>query len=296
MQEVRAHPGSIEPGCALDMLVAARQADYVEAPTRSPPVNPPRERIFNVPGPVLALVALLVVIYLVMDYVLTDDQVNEILTLFAFSPARYAEVVPQWLPAWWGPQLWTLVTYALFHANASHLIFNLVWLLAFGPPIARRFGPARFFVFCAATAAAGAAAHLVTHLDELAPMIGASAAISGTMAAAMRFVFQRGGPLGLLGRGEQESYHVPAAPLATMLRDPRILVFLAVWFGVNIVFGMGAVSMPGAEGIVAWEAHIGGFLAGLLCFSLFDPVEPSTPTGDQESSPITGNDGDAGRP
>jgi membrane associated rhomboid family serine protease len=258
-------------------------------------VNPPRERIFNVPGPVLALVALLVAIYLVVEYVLSDQQANDILTLFAFSPARYADIVPRWLPAWWGPQLWTFVTYALFHANDSHLNFNLVWLLAFGPPIARRFGAMRFMVFCAATAAAGAAAHLATHLGELAPMIGASAAISGTMAAAMRFVFQRGGPLGLLGRGEQESYHVPAAPLATMLRDPRILVFLAVWFGVNIVFGMGAVAMPGTEGIVAWEAHIGGFLAGLLGFPLFDPVRPTPPMASQESSSISANDDYPGR-
>jgi membrane associated rhomboid family serine protease len=57
-----------------------------------------------------------------------------------------------------------------------------------------------------------------------------------------------------------------------MLRDPRILAFLAVWFGINLLFGIGAVQMPGTEGSVAWEAHIGGFLAGLLGFTLFDPV------------------------
>jgi len=97
----------------------------------TPPVNPPRERIFNIPGAVLALVALLVAIHLIMEYLLTDQQASETLSLFAFSPARYAEVVLRWLPAWWGPQLWTFVSYAFFHANFSHLIFNLVWLLAF---------------------------------------------------------------------------------------------------------------------------------------------------------------------
>ncbi|MPZ39751.1 MAG: rhomboid family intramembrane serine protease [Rhizobiales bacterium] len=259
-------------------------------------MTPPRERIFNVPGAVLALAALLLVIHLILEYVLSNEQTNELLSLFAFSPLRYAEMVPPGLPAWWGPQLWTFVSYAFFHANFSHLMFNLVWLFAFGPPIARRFGPSRFLVFCAVTAAAGAAAHLVTHLGEFAPMIGASAAISGAMAAAMRFVFQRGGPLGMLGRGEEESYHVPAAPLSTMLRDPRVLAFLAVWFGVNIVFGMGAVAIPGAEGIVAWEAHIGGFLAGLLGFSLFDPAHPAPPPPAEESSPITGDDEPVNRP
>jgi membrane associated rhomboid family serine protease len=59
--------------------------------------------------------------------------------------------------------------------------------------------------------------------------------------------------------------------LLRALRDPRVLGFLAVWFGVNIVFGIGSIAI-GAEGAsVAWQAHIGGFLAGLLLFSLFDP-------------------------
>jgi membrane associated rhomboid family serine protease len=277
-------------------LVAGRLSAYLgETHSRPSVTPPPRERIFNVPGAVLALTALLVAIHLILAFLLTDEQTNYLLALFSFSPLRYAEVVPLWLPAWWGPQIWTFVTYGLFHADTTHLFFNLIWLLAFGPPIARRFGSPRFLVFCAATAAAGAIAHLIMHVGQLAPMIGASAAISGLMAAAMRFVFQRGGPLGLLGRGEEESYRVPAASLAGMLRDPRILAFLAVWFGVNIIFGMGAVAMPGAEGSVAWEAHIGGFLAGLLGFSLFDPVHPAPPAADQERSPITMDDGPAGR-
>ena len=206
-------------------------------------VAPPRERMFNVPRIVLALAALLIVIHLTLTYFLTIEQANRLLAQFAFSPLRYEDMIPPGLPNWWGPRIWSFVTYAFFHADFNHLIFNLVWLFAFGPPIARRFGVLRFLAFCAATAAAGALAHLVTHLGQFAPMIGASAAISGAMAAAMRFVFQRGGPLGLLGSGEQESYHVPAAPLATMLRDPRILAFLAVWFGINLLFGIGAVQM-----------------------------------------------------
>jgi len=57
------------------------------------------------------------------------------------------------------------------------------------------------------------------------------------------------------------------------LRNGRVLGFLAVWFGVNIIFGVYpiAVGMEGGTD-VAWQAHIGGFLAGLLLFSWFDPV------------------------
>src|SRR5437763_13001575 len=102
-------------------------------------------------------------------------------------------------------------------------------------------------------------------------MIGASAAISGAMAAASRFVFQRGGPIALWRNG-QEAYRVPAAPLSVSLRDRRVLAFLIVWFGVNLLFGLGSIGMPGIEQAIAWQAHIGGFVAGLVAFAAFDPI------------------------
>ena len=54
----------------------------------------------------------------------------------------------------------------------------MLWLLPFGSALARRFGPVRFYVFMAVTAAAGALAHLVTHEHAIAPMIGASASVA----------------------------------------------------------------------------------------------------------------------
>jgi membrane associated rhomboid family serine protease len=230
--------------------------------------------MFNVPAVVLATVALLGLVHAVFVLVLTPDQATQFLLVFSFIPARYDLAVLAAEP-WthgWGAAVWTFVTYAFIHADLNHLFFNAIWLLAFGTPVARRFGPLRFVAFFAVTAAAGAAVHLATHFGEMLPMIGASASISGAMAAAMRFVFQRGGPLGLLRNRDEEAYHVPAAPLGAMLRDPRVLAFLLVWFGVNILFGMGTVAMPGMQQSVAWQAHIGGFLAGLLAFPIFDPV------------------------
>jgi membrane associated rhomboid family serine protease len=232
--------------------------------------------MLNVPAAVVALVAALGLIHAVLVLALTPQQTTEFLLLFAFIPARYdASVLPDidW-PGGTAADVWTFVTYGLIHGDLSHLIFNAVWLLAFGSPVARRFGTLRFMVFMAATAAAGAAVHLMTHFGELLPMIGASAAISGAMAAAMRFAFQRGGPLGLW-RDQQEAYRVPAAPLTASLRDPRVLAFLVVWFGVNLLFGLGSIGLSGVEQAVAWQAHIGGFLAGLLGFSAFDPVPMS---------------------
>jgi membrane associated rhomboid family serine protease len=53
-----------------------------------------------------------------------------------------------------------------------------------------------------------------------------------------------------------------------------VLAFLAVWFGLNLLFGLGAVSITGEDQPVAWQAHVGGFVAGLVLFSFFDPVNP----------------------
>ena len=198
--------------------------------------EPRRERMLNVPAIVVALLVVLGLVHALLSLVLTPEQTTEFLLLFAFIPARYdASVLPDivW-PGGWAADIWTFVTYALIHADLSHLIFNAVWFLAFGSPVAQRFGPLRFGAFMAATAAAGAAVHLATHFGELLPMVGASAAISGAMAAAMRFAFQRGGPLGMW-RDREAACRVPAAPLAASLRDPRVLAFLLVWFGVNML-------------------------------------------------------------
>jgi membrane associated rhomboid family serine protease len=236
-----------------------------------------REPIFNVPLVVLATLAALAFVHLARVYALSPQGEVDFLLRFAFIPARYeASLLPAGaFPGGAGAELWTFVTYALIHADATHLGFNAVWLLAFGVPVARRFGGSRFLILLAASAAAGAAAHLVTHARDIAPMVGASAAVSGAMAAAMRFVFQRGGPIALR-RTDAAAYRIPAIPLHVALADPRVLVFLAVWFGINLVFGLGVVSIGDGQP-VAWQAHIGGFLAGLLLFGVFDPVPRRAP-------------------
>jgi membrane associated rhomboid family serine protease len=238
-----------------------------------------REPLFNIPPVVVAVLAVLALIHAVRTLALNEEQDIEFLLTFAFVPARYdTSVLGGVLPGGFGAELWTFVTYSLIHADWTHLGVNAVWLLPFGSAVARRFGALRFLVFFAVTAAAGAAMHLVTHAGEQSPVIGASAAISGTMAAAMRFAFQRGGPLSFWRDGAAAAYHVPALPLIGVLSDLRVLAFLAVWFGINILFGMGSFSLSGGDQIVAWQAHIGGFLAGLFLFSWFDPAphEPRT--------------------
>lgn len=233
-----------------------------------------REPIFNIPGIVLAIIAAMIAVHLARVYALTTQQDRAFLLEFAFFPARYdASVLKEiaW-PGGIGAQIWSFVTYAFIHGDWTHLGLNAIWLLAFGSAVARRFGALRFLAFFAVTAAAGAALHLATNAGDFWPMVGASASVSGCMAAAVRFVFQAGGPIAMMRAASDDDYRLPVKPLHEALREPRVLVFLAVWFVLNLLFGISSFSMVGEGQSIAWQAHIGGFLAGLLLFSLFDPV------------------------
>jgi membrane associated rhomboid family serine protease len=251
---------------------------------------PPREPILTLPGALTAYVLLLAVFHL--RVLLPLDLENWTIDVFGFIPKRYdPTLLAIDFPGGEGAKVWTFVTYSLLHANLSHIGFNVLWLLPFGSALARRFGAVRFFLFMAVTAAAGALAHLVTHEHALAPMIGASASVSGTMAAAIRFAFVRGSFLSF-NRGDADAAaKVPALSLMRALRNGRVLGFLGVWFAVNIIFGVGSIAI-GADGAsIAWQAHIGGFLAGLLLFSLFDPVPRVAPYAADASSPDVSNSG-----
>jgi len=226
----------------------------------------------TLPAALTAYIALLAVIHIVR-MLLPLDIDDIVLQMFGFIPLRYdSTLLATPFPGGAGAKVWSFVTYSLLHANLSHIGFNVLWLLPFGSALARRFGAMRFFLFMAVTAAAGALAHLVTHEHAVAPMIGASASVSGTMAAAIRFAFVRGSFLSF-NRGDADAAaRVPALSLMRALRNGRVLAFLGIWFAVNIIFGVGSIAI-GADGAsVAWQAHIGGFVAGLVLFSLFDPV------------------------
>ena len=223
------------------------------------------------PPALTAYILLLAVIHL--RVLLPPELENWTIDVFGFIPKRYdSSLLNLQFPGGAGAKVWTFVTYSLLHANLTHLGFNVLWLLPFGSALARRFGAVRFFLFMAVTAAAGALAHLVSHEHTVAPMIGASASVSGTMAAAIRFAFGHGSFLSFNRADAETAAKVPALPLSRALRDGRVLGFLSVWFGVNIIFGIGSIAVGTEGATVAWQAHIGGFFAGLLLFSLFDPV------------------------
>ena len=240
--------------------------DFPSEPQPELPPEPPeapREPILTLPAALTAYIVLLAVIHL--RVLLPPDAENWTVDAFGFIPLRYDSTpLNVVIPGGAGAKVWTFVTYSLLHANLTHIGFNVLWLLPFGSALARRFGALRFYLFLAVTAAAGALAHLVTHEHAVAPMIGASASVSGAMAAAMRFAFVQGSFLSFSRGDADAAAKVPALSLWRALRNGRVIAFVAVWFGINIIFGLGSIAI-GTEGAsVAWQAHIGGFFAGIL--------------------------------
>ena len=236
---------------------------------------------FNVPAPVLWLIIAMTAAFAVFTYVLTPDMQDQAIVTFALFPVRYFG--PEGggtfftFPGGAAGSLWTLITYTFMHGSWIHLGANAVWLLAFGAPVARRLGTTRFLVFYFVCGIFGALTHIIFYPHSIVPVIGASAAISGVMGGAARFVFLAGGPLGALGGASE----LPAgkASIGAALTNRNTLIFVGAWVGINLLFGpTGFTSALGSSAPVAWEAHLGGFLAGLLLFGFFDPL-PMSPSG-----------------
>ncbi len=140
------------------------------------------------------------------------------------------------------PALIDPISYQFLHGSLAHLAINMLALLAFGAGVERRIGGARMFAFAMICGVASVLAHLAVYPSSLEPVIGASGAISGLFGAVLRFRL-RGGARGLL-------------PL------------VALWIVMDVVTGESGFGGDGVS--IAWIAHIGGFVAGLLLFGPFD--------------------------
>ena len=232
--------------------------------SRSPPA-------FNLPPAITWLAGLLIGIHVIRQF-LGEGAETWLVVAFSFIPVRYSEFVEA-LPGGFAAWFWSPFTHAFLHADALHLVVNLFWMASFGSALARRFGSSRFLALSAMSAAAGAGAHYAFHPGDAALMLGASGAVSGMMAATARFAFAPGGPLA--GGTHPAAYFQPAKPLWAVLQNARALTFILIWFGINLLFGLQSGLIAGVSNPIAWQAHLGGFFAGLLLFPLLDPVPPA---------------------
>ncbi|MGB3501153.1 MAG: rhomboid family intramembrane serine protease [Mesorhizobium sp.] len=217
-----------------------------------------REPVFNLPFIVTATVALCVAIHVLRVYVLSDEQNYAVMLDGAFFPVRYSGGFDIDIFAFTSP-----ITSSLLHGGWLHLGFNMVWLLAFGSPLANRLGPLRFVLFWIVCALGALLLHFVANPNDMVPVIGASGAISGMMGAAARYGFRIERATGGAAFGG------PRLTLVQTLTNRQVLAFLGVWLAINLAAGAG-LDLSGSDGAIAWEAHIGGMVTGLLLVGLFD--------------------------
>ena len=205
-----------------------------------PPVRPPSPRAFNVPPVTLAVAAVLVAVFGILTLAPVPWTVG-IVETFSLRPIRVALALAH--PADGRPVLAALsfLSHALIHIDGVHIAFNVGFLLAFGSMCERAFGPRRYIAILALTAVAGAAAKLATDWAEPVIMFGASGAVFGCMGAFIRLLIS--GPAHIRRRG---------------------LVLMGALVGANIVLTFVGPAIFGIDGRIAWDAHLGGFVAGLL--------------------------------
>jgi membrane associated rhomboid family serine protease len=224
-----------------------------------------REPAFNLPLFVTLSCAALIAIHAAMEFLATPQQRYEAIVWFSFIPARYGVLagefpVPQ-------ARFWTPLTYSLLHGGWMHLWMNVLWMVVFAAPLVQRLGAARTAAIAVLASLGGAGLHYLFYAGETVPVIGASAVVSGYMGAAARFAFQ---PPENRRPGAFLNVEGPALSLPQSFANRRFLTFFGVWFGINLLFGLGGIGLGGENQAIAWQAHIGGFLAGLIGFSFVD--------------------------
>jgi membrane associated rhomboid family serine protease len=238
------------------------QAD--PGPELSAPATSTRQPAINLPGPLIATLALLIGLFVLESYVLNDELRAYMLFELAFTPLRYVYPLSQQGLEW----AWTPVTYSLLHGSVEHLAFNGLWLAAFGAPVFRRIGLSRYLVFWVLSAAASAFFHAFLNWGAETILIGASGVISALMGAACRFAFPAGGG----GLAHAHAHLLPRQGIVSAMRNRTVFIFTLLWFLGNVLIAFGMPLVGGDAGPIAWDAHIGGFLFGYLLFGFFDPM------------------------
>lgn len=233
-----------------------------------PPSKPANLPMFNVPAIVLGVIAVLVAVHLAL-WTLGPGWDASIAQAFAFIPVRLGGGDP--IPYPHGAQIWSFLSYALLHADVYHLGSNSIWLLIFSTPVARRLGTWRYLLLLTGSAVAGAAAMLATHWGEFIVIVGASASVSGVLAAAIPIIFAAGFRMGAAHLVDYDRL-VVLRP-SQLLKNRNALSFAGLFLAVTLFTGATMAITQTAflqERNIAWEAHLGGFIAGLVLFYLLD--------------------------
>ena len=182
--------------------------------------------------------------------------------MFGFVPARLSGFMPEGalharikeesLPA-----VVTLISSVFMHGGFLHLLGNMWFLWIFGDNVEDVMGRINYLLFYLAAGAIASLSHFVLNVKSPVPLVGASGAISGVMAAYL-LLFPRARVATLIFLG----FFIQVVNLPA-------LIVIGLWILFQVIYGFVTVGEQG--GGVAYFAHIGGFVAGLLLYRLFIP-------------------------
>ena len=201
----------------------------------------------------IALIAINVLAYL-FEISRPEGAIQAFVTAWGVVPREYSagrDIAPMIAAPYWS----TLLTSMFLHAGWGHLGGNMLFLWIFGDNIEHRVGHVRFIVFYLACGLAAGLAHIFFNSNSAIPTVGASGAISGVL----------GGYLLLFPRNRV--YVLTWGGVASV---PAVLM-LGLWIVIQFINSVGSVAVTPEteEGGVAYIAHVGGFIAGLLLAPLF---------------------------
>lgn len=230
--------------------------------------NDNHEPMFNLPTVIIGFLLLSVGIFLGRTYYLGEDAAATFLLTFGFTPLRYQFLASGvGFPGGWGAAAWSPFTYVFLSNTPSSMIFDLLWLTAFGTAVARRFGAFRFVLFSAAAAIVGAGLFWLIAKDGQSLLMGPSFVVAALLGGAIRFIYA-GGIGGIMSFGG-DAWKRPALGIIEMWSNVQVLQLLGFIFGANTLFAM----LYASSGLDARTLLLNalGYLAGIALFSLFDP-------------------------
>jgi membrane associated rhomboid family serine protease len=207
----------------------------------------------------LALIGLNVLAFLLELAQPSDAALQSLIQAWGVVPREYsaAQDLPPSIPL---PFWSTLLTSMFLHAGWMHLGGNMLYLWIFGDNLEKVMGAIRFVIFYLVCGLAASFAHIIFGAGSNVPAIGASGAISGVL----------GGYLLLFPRNR-----VHVLTRGGIAHVPAILV-LGLWIVIQFINGIGSMVTTSETGGVAYMAHIGGFVAGLLLVKLMaSPRRPA---------------------
>lgn len=234
--------------------------------------NDNHEPMFNLPRVILAFILLSAGIFAGRSWYLGGNGAVTFLFTFCFTPMRYQFLASGVnFPGGWAAGLWSPFTYVFLSPTPSSLVFDLLWLTAFGTAVARRFGPWRFIGFTMLAAVVGAGLFWLLTTDPKAVLLGPSFVVAALLGAAIRFIYAAG--IGGIMTMGGDAWQKPALGIVEMWSNVQVLQLFGFIFAANTLFALFYAS-SGLDGRALLQNAL-GYIVGILLFSLFDP-QPAT--------------------